>query len=288
MSNTSHTIQLAALALTIGLGGCALEDEQMVELGSDTQASTSTNGLPHNGLPHNGLPHNGLPHNGLPHNGLPHNGLPHNGLGSAQIDADWDIWLNDVTTGSLNHTLMTYLVRCALDKNDSASYTDAAGTTYIWDGELGLAPGWSTGGLTTDEEGWITSCLMSLVNSANMSIVISQRGPVDSMFNVKVPEVRDWTEQEGAFFGTMFGTTPTYYSCVASNSYVDAGIGRNCVLTDANDQPNCGVIEPLGLCEDICDVEVMEVANKPYTVYSNCEGADGVVYQEVITTALEG
>ena len=282
MSHTSTTIQIAALTATLGLGACVVEEDTM-ELGTNGQAETIANGMVWNGMVWNGLPAAGFAANALPSNSG-----PNNGLADLTTNLAWNTWLNDAERGELNDMFMSYLVSCALPANKSASYTDGFGNTWEWYGQIGLAPNWDTTGLTTTEQHWLTACIASRVNEYGNNVEISQRGPEESLFNVKVPEVNSWTIEEAAFFGNLFGATPTYYSCLASTSYVDPENGRSCALTDENGDNRCGPIDVLGLCSDICDSETLMVANKPYTVFKNCVGADGVNYgQTVITTALK-
>ena len=147
MPNTAN-IQLAALSIIISLAGCAI-DESGLDLGVNGYDLNATNGLPINGLPINGLPINGLPINGL----------PINGLADASVETDLDAWLNDPTYGAAHNTLMRYMVRCALPAGTDSSFVDSADHTWIWYGEIGLAPSWANGSMTAAEKRWVSSCV---------------------------------------------------------------------------------------------------------------------------------
>ena len=287
MSHTNTTIQIAALAATLSLGACVVEEDTMAT-GTNAQSETIPNGMIYNGIIYNGIIYNGLPYLGFANVALPTSASANNGLADITADLAWAAWLNDADRGALNDLLMTYLVSCALTPDKKASYTDASGNTWEWWGYLGLAPNWDTDGLTVTEQRWLTACLASRVNEYGNNVEISQRGPVESLFNVKVPEVNNWTVLEAAFFGNMFAATPVYFSCLAEANYIDPEDGRSCALTDESDENRCGPIDVLGTCNDICDSETLTVANKPYKVFKNCVGADGVNYGDtVITTALK-
>ena len=272
MSNTNTTLKIAALALTIGLSGCAMDETEM-ELGRTGQEALLMNGLMMNGLMMNGLMMNGLPDSNVANNGM-----------TTERNTEWHNWLNDTTYGTANDALMSYIARCALPANASTSFADANGVVRSWQGQLGLAPSWSNGPLNDSKQKWVSSCVLSLVNALGQNVAVSQRGPNGSHYNVSSQELQDWDAVEGAFFGSIFDGQ--MYSCSFSNDYTDPGNGRICTMTDEFGNSLCNPIEALGLCSDICDVETRTEAGQSYTVFTNCEGADGTIYAEVTTTAL--
>lgn len=274
MLHITIQIQIAALFI-VCITGCAVE-ENSHDLGMDSQELNATNGLPVNGLPVNGLPVNGLPVNGLPSANLT----------NSAIDSDLDAWLNDPANGTFHDTLMRYLVRCALPAGADSIFVDSLGNTWTWHGEIGLAPGWASGAMTDSEKRWVSSCVISLVNGLGLNVQVSQRGPASSRYEYSDHELANWVQPEGSFFGNLFAATPVFYSCSASNNYQDPGNGRICTMTDDDDQPMCNTIEPLGLCSDICDVEVQTVGSHTFTTYYNCEAPDGSNFSEVTSVVL--
>ena len=227
---------------------------------------------------------NGLPNNGLPNNGLPNNGLPNNGLASTAIESEWDAWLNDptdiggMTLGARNNILMKYIVRCALPGGTSSSFKDSGGTLHTWYGEIGVAPNWSTGALTSTEQRWVSSCVTSLVNADATSVIVSQRGENDSPYVMMPDEATNYPVTEGAYFGNMFADPPVYYACNNGAYTTERLPGRRCTLAAGN----CSPITLTSSCQSICQSEPRTVDSVPFTVYHDCT-VDSVTYPEVTT-----
>ena len=271
--------------LAASTGCLEIEMEMDESFGVIEQAALSENALEPNGLPANGLPNNGLPNNGLPNNGLPNNGLPNNGLPSSSVDGDWKSWITHSTRGIRNRLLMKYMVKCALDDGEDSSFDDG-NDLWTWNGRIGLAKAWRTLGMTAAEKKWVSSCVASLVNSAGVSITVSQRGkansPIDSM---ETDEEDSHTDLEGAYFGDAFSNPPALYTCKGNGYNSAVNTGRTCPLASGN----CPPLQHKGNCADICSVENRTVDGVSFDVYYDCD-PDGVggedPYAEVTTIYL--
>jgi hypothetical protein len=64
-------------------------------------------------------------------------------------------------------SLMRYVARCALSDDQSLTYTSSSSQmTYVWRGNLGLAPVWAAGHpIPVAEQQLVTACLAAHVTS---------------------------------------------------------------------------------------------------------------------------
>jgi hypothetical protein len=152
-----------------------------------------------NGLTMNGLAFNGLAFNGLAFNGLAFNGLAFNGLSSSSFSS----WFQQHPESNL---FMKYLVHCSVPAGQTRTYS-AGTSTYVWNGGLGLAPGWSSGlPATLEEQQVISACLAALVNKYGRTVQISVLG--STALGQPIPttpsELGSFTIREACFFGNLF------------------------------------------------------------------------------------
>ncbi len=235
---------------------------------------------------------NGLEPNGLPFNGLPFNGLPFNGLPTTTEDGQWDTWMHDDTDVSgtprkaLNFMLMKYITKCALGSGTTSSYEDSSSNLFEWHGEIGLAPGWASGGIQPVDQRWISSCVASLVNRAAVSVMVSQRGRAGSPMDTMVPgEEDDYIVVEGAYFGDMFADPPALYTCKGAGYNSALNTGRECSIASGN----CPPVTHVGNCSDVCSTESRTVGVETFDVFYNCDpdGAGAApTFAEVTTIYL--
>jgi hypothetical protein len=175
-----------ALAATMPLFGCTPASD---DLSSQSEnAVASTNGLAMiNGLSMaNGL----AMANGLSMaNGL----AMANGLSMA----------NGLMTTDAGRNTVAYLVRCALAAGDTLTKQDASGTTYTFEGAIGLAPEWKNGACGPVCQEWISACMLAHVNTAGVHIPIYLVAQSSAVGWGQSP---DYPNQEGSFFGNIFYT----------------------------------------------------------------------------------
>jgi hypothetical protein len=95
------------------------------------------------------------------------------------------------------------IVSCALP-DDTTLVARIAGTDFEFTGEMNLAPQWLSFPLDPVGEGWVSACMFAKVNANDVALPVSFRGPHPSL-GVSEDERVDFSVEEGAFFGTMFG-----------------------------------------------------------------------------------
>lgn len=128
------------------------------------------------------------------------------------------------------------LVACALPETSVIEATVADGT-FDFFGDVGLAPEWIAHPLYADSKRWVSACLFSRVNAAEVAISISMRGPSPAV-GTDSDERSAFPLQEGAFFGNYF--TPKdepiqWYACRGiDKAQGNAGdlVSRNCAAPD--------------------------------------------------------
>lgn len=195
------------------LAGCA---EMEGDVGESTDEATTENGL----STINGL----STRNGLSTiNGLSIiNGLSTiNGLASG----------TGLMTTAGGRTQIRYIVRCALPATSSITKKDQYGTSYTFNGLLGMAPAWQNNACDTNCQEQVSACLLAHINTAGIHVplwIVAQHPAVGWGQDPEFPN------QEGAFFGNLFvpgahGTDPTkepMYYCTGAKYNVNAPQGR--------------------------------------------------------------
>jgi len=224
------------------------------------------NSLSFNALNFNALIGNAIVANSLTGNALTSNAIVANALTGLAIDPNENS-LSVLDTMSLesiagltptvpnNMTiwyvpeLMKFFVGCALDSGQSWNMT-YNGTSYTFEGSLGLAPSVLTTPLTTVQAGWISGCLMARVNYYQKHVIISLRGTALSTTPEEEEQYNVW---EGAFFVNIFS--------VPQEKYVCQGIGEEEVMLLSPDGDlrvctdpsfNCSFTN-VGKCSSVCD-----------------------------------
>jgi len=178
MNRLTTLTTLFALALA---PACAADEPQ---IGSETQASSSSNALSDNRLSYNRLSYNRLSYNGLD---------------------------NDMHVDAEGREVLRYIAKCALSEGDTLVVESPEGT-FEFAGLLGLAPQWEDGGIDVEAQETITACLLAHVNKFGVSVPISVRHP-----DLACPagEEDRFTRFEGAFFGNIFDPEGAMFACSA-------------------------------------------------------------------------
>lgn len=244
---------VAVLAVTALLTGCGAE-AGTEDVGSAADAVLSENSLTVNSLTVNSLTVNSLTVNSLTVNSLTVNSLTVNGLAQPLLSA-----LQDATAvGAANRAVFHYLVGCALTPDQSLDYTwsDAQGThTVTEQGSIGLAPDWLSGSLDTTEQHLVSGCLAARVNYFGTPVPISVRNP--RLVDVTPDsELAEYPYVEGSFWGNLFSSDPTVYSCYdPANVNHSRSSMRDCAagyLDGSGHIHGCGPIVMTGSCNDVC------------------------------------
>jgi hypothetical protein len=175
------------LAFSFALVGCI--DTSNVD--TNTQSLGVGDAVTYNRLAGNRLAGNRLAGNRLAGNRLAGNRLQ---LESSAQD------LLDTADG---RDVLTYIISCAEPAGVVLVGTASDGTSYEFDGEIGLAPQWENKKLDPSGGRWVSACLFARVNLFDVAVPISMRGPNPAL-TVSPDEVANWTLQEGAFYGDFF------------------------------------------------------------------------------------
>ena len=183
-------------------------------------------------------------------------------------------------------SMLSFAVGCALDWTQSVSFT-VSGTTYTYAGLLGVAPGWTTSGLSATEAGWVSACILARVNLTSAVVEISARGG-NVGYDTDLYEVSDYQIEEGAFWGNAFVDLGSLaaYSCngvdqAADDTYGDLPL-RECAEWDgvaSSNRSPCG-LSYAGLCSTACSS-----STAPYT---GCSFQGGTAASAVVTSFLYG
>jgi hypothetical protein len=224
---------------------------------------------------------NGLNFNGLNYNGLNFNGLSAPSRGSLQDPGD---------LGELSRMVLRYMVNCALNSSQSFefSWTDRDGVVHneLYQGNIGLAPEWSTAPLDDFGQEMVSACLASRVNRYGMQVIISMRSHHDPLrMHARDEELSAYPFSEGAFWGNLFSSTPYVRACYTDENVAysraaqrDCAAGR--VGAEGRLEP-CGIIEIVGSCGDIC-----RKFSSSMQLYRDCIDPVYGRTDTVITTAL--
>jgi hypothetical protein len=182
--------------------------------------------------------------------------------------------------------VLTFAVGCALESTQTIAFS-VGGTVYTATGAIGLAPGWTTGAITTAQAAWVSACLFSYVNDASSLIWISLRG-VETSFATTASERTDYQIEEGAFWGNAFSNLGPVmgYSCNGVDQWADDSYAqlplRQCAQWDgvtASNRSPCGM-SYAGRCGQVCASAVA-----PYT---GCSFLGGAAAGAVVTIFLAG
>src|SRR3954453_18705167 len=162
-----------------------------------TENALTANALTANALTANALTANALTANALTANALTANALTANGL-----------------RDPLGRELLKYVVSCALP--DGAGVTvKVDGTTYQFQGSVGLAPDWGRpdGSCDGSCQRWVSACVLARVDAAGVERGISIRGGNTALWP-PWHELRDFSHREATYYGNIFSDHEPRYLCL--------------------------------------------------------------------------
>jgi hypothetical protein len=142
----------------------------------------------------------------------------------------------DLLSTDAGREVFSAIVACALPEGTTLE-ADLPDGTFEFFGDAGLAPEWIAQPLCAESQRWVSACLFSRVNSSDVAIPISVRGPNPAL-GADSDERETFSLQEGAFFGNYF--TPkddpiAWFACRGiDKARGDAGdlANRNCAAPD--------------------------------------------------------
>jgi hypothetical protein len=224
-----------------------------------TENALTANALTANALTANALTANALTANALTANALTANALTANGL-----------------RDPLGRELMKYVVSCALP--DGAGVTvKVDGTTYEFDGSIGLAPEWGRAHGSCDGrcQRWVSACVLARVDAAGVERMISIRG--DNPALRPLPhELRDYPNREATYYGNIFADHEPRYLCLSPGATSDPRVCGPSLDT-------CPMTV-VGSCDDACS------DRGAFGTFQDCRtarrGNRGDVYAETVTVFL--
>jgi hypothetical protein len=251
------------LTCTVGCGPEGALPGEAEQLGSTAQPLVISNGLSLNGLSLNGLSLNGLSLNGLSLNGL--------------STTSFDSWFQ--ADPSARDEVMKYIVACAVPSGESRSYT-LNGTTYTWNGSLGLATGWASGSAaTTAELQVVSACMAAHTNKFGIHITVSMLGRdgAGNAISYTNQELTDYSKREACFFGNLFdGNTGTFGANDGLALASAESTARVCGLPGSGGTSQCSPMVYVGSCSQHCSLDATN------TFYTSCT-YNGVSYRPITT-----
>ncbi len=255
-------IEVLGVILLMLAGGCGPVEAPAL---SSEEPGRTTHALEDD----NGLTANGLAFNGLAFNGLAFNGLAFNGLSSSAFSS----WFQQHPSESA--LFMKYLVRCAVPRGQIRTYK-AGSTTYVWPGDMGLAPGWSSGSpATLEEQQVVSACLGALVNKYGRSVQLSLQGT--NAKGLRIPstasEFSEFPLREGCFFGNLFNGEGLFVGNDQGLLSTSQSSLRACALTGSN---ACPPLVHIGSCHSLCQHDATG------TYFARCT-RNGISYHPITT-----
>lgn len=251
--------------------GTVAEPEERQEIAARQQTLYDLNGLSPNGLAFNGLAFNGLAFNGLAFNGLAFNGL---------ATPEFSSWFQ--TDPALGDMVMRYIVQCAVPAGQTRRYTSPTGTTYAWEGNLGLAPDWANGApATLDEQQLISACMAAHTNKHGIRVPISVLGRNarnETILYTKM-ELAEFSEREACFFGNLFNGGGIYTGNDGGKLHHDNSSARACSRSNQkNDerQPCLPIVRVRIKCNKFCEKDEAK------EIYESCT-YNGITYRPITT-----
>ncbi|MDC3956688.1 hypothetical protein KEG38_22700 [Polyangium jinanense] len=204
---------------------------------------------------------NKLAANSLALNSLALNGIALNGIGLNSMDPTSLSAIQDAgVKGARARAFLRYAIGCAFAPSQSFAFTwwDAARVAHeeTYHGELGVAPGWSTGPLDLQGQRMVSACVAARVNYYEVPVLISIRSTQPPLEVPGDKELDHFPDVEGAFWGNLWGTAPAIYACYNSETVANSrGWSRDCAaghLRDDGTIEECGMIDIVGPCSAVC------------------------------------
>jgi hypothetical protein len=251
-----------ALSLVLGslLAGCAV-DVSDEDVSTAAEAMETENALTENSLTQNSLTVNSLTVNSLTVNSLTVNSLTVNSL------------VMDALAQPASRTVLKYIVGCALPAGAHIDL-DIDGTTYGYDGQLGLAPSWTVEGGSCDStcQSWVSSCVIARLNYYGQVVPLSVRG---GALTAPPAEQTSYPNRDAVYFGNIFANPQIRYACIPDGG----SLARVCGPSGA---ASCTGVSYVGSCSSLCDAPAADGS------FANCHAsAGGQLFSSAISVFLQ-
>jgi hypothetical protein len=156
---------------------------------------------------------------------------------------------------------MKYVMKCALPAGEARSYQNPrTGTSYTWDGLLGLAPGWASGQpMTEAEQQVISACLAAHINKYGVHVPISVLGRTSQLATIpySAEELQSFPRREGCFFGNLFTGEGVFAGADRNTLFDGESSLRACAMSTAQNVSvsECAPMVHVENCENFCTLD---------------------------------
>lgn len=166
-------------------------------------------------------------------------------LGNAAFSLDSDAAASMLASEG-SREVLDYLIGCAFRKTQSFT-GDSGGTSYTFQGDVGLAKSWKTQALSLKQKRWVSACMFARINNHGTLMNVSLRGPHHAL-RVTQAEVGQYTLEEGVFYGNIFNNPASIvgWSCrgqaqAQAETDPDSALGaRDCAEQEGGLANQCG------------------------------------------------
>lgn len=157
----------------------------------------------------------------------------------------------DIVDPACREEALGYLVRCAMPQG---SIVIDPVTNARYSGWLGLGSDWRNGALSSDNQWWVTACVMQHLNGFDLPVPIMLDGARAGLF----PSLQNdplFTKKDSRIWGNMFTGVGDFVPNVCYESdLLDSCTDYTIVdirLCDTDPSLNCN-LNIVGACEDVC------------------------------------
>jgi hypothetical protein len=227
------SVVIVLLGTPCGTGCLAPLEGDDESVGVAAQEVESSNALASNALASNALTSNALASNALLSSALTSSALTSSALVTgALVDAN-------------ARAVLKYIVSCALPAGQHIEVV-VNGTTYGYDGGVGVAKGWGDAGGHCDSTcaKWVSGCVLSRVNYLGVAVPLSLRGSLITLSSTTA-ERTAYPNREATYYGDIFQSPQIRYACLSPGATSDSRVCGPSLL-------GC-VMTVVGACDRACD-----------------------------------
>lgn len=160
----------------------------------------------------------------------------------------------------------SYLYTCAEKSKAKLTVVARNGTTYTYQGVMGIATEWTTGALPSTKYRLMTACMLARTNYFGIVVPISLR---NDKISTTSDEQTEFTVVEGAFWGDAFTVGASFRACASPAKIAGSTIStlpeRECTTPLDGVTTKCG-FSYAGECSEVCVTDLTKKA-----AYSHCE-----------------
>jgi len=188
----------------------------------------------------------------------------------------------------LQAMLWKYTARCALRPDQELAAPARPGEMpHKFPGAIGVAPEWYGGTCDRACQEKVSSCLFALTNRTGKHVAVSLLSAAPNMSAALLPSENDidYSHQEGAFFGSAFGSGEAY-ACQGTAIRKAPQVKRFC----AGEPATCSGLarfSDAGRCQDVCQMTCKKLSDgSERCAATSCRDPGGRTWAFPITTYL--